>query len=65
MNQLLDINGSLKEYAEDIESRMNRAFNSRAGKKYRAAPVTPKLVPLTIPEEGNFFRVKTRSRAIE
>lgn len=28
------INGSMKEFAEDIENRFGKAFRSKAGKKY-------------------------------
>ena len=34
VNKLLSINGSMKEFAEDIETRMARAYKSKAGKKY-------------------------------
>jgi len=34
MNTLLHINGSMKEFAEDIEDRMHKAFRGKAGKKY-------------------------------
>lgn len=34
INTLLNINGSMKEFSEDIEKRMHKAFNCKAGKKY-------------------------------
>ena len=34
MSTLLHINGTMKEFAEDIEERMGKAFRSKAGKKY-------------------------------
>jgi len=34
VNTLLSINGSMKEFSEDIEDRFAKAFNSMAGKKY-------------------------------
>ena len=34
MSTLLNINGSMKEFAEDIEERMHKAFKGKAGKKY-------------------------------
>lgn len=34
VNTLLHINGSMKEFAEDIESKMHKAFKSKAGKNY-------------------------------
>ena len=34
VNTLLNINGSMKEFAEEIESKMGRAYKSKVGKKY-------------------------------
>ena len=39
MSTLLHINGSMKEFAEDIEDRMHKAFKSKAGKKYGLSEV--------------------------
>ena len=34
MNKLLNINGSMTEFAESIERKMQSAFESEAGRKY-------------------------------
>ncbi len=39
MSTLLHINGSMKEFAEDIEERMHKAFKSKAGKKHGMSQV--------------------------
>jgi hypothetical protein len=31
---LLSINGSMKEFSEDIESRLHKAYKSKGGKNY-------------------------------
>ena len=38
VNTLAGINGSMKEFAESIESKFINAFNSKAGKKYGLNP---------------------------
>ena len=43
MSTLLNINGTMKEFAEDIESKMSRAFKSKAGKKYGMSEVDIEL----------------------
>ena len=39
VNKLLRINGSMKEFSEDIGSRLGKAFNSKAGKKHGLSEV--------------------------
>ena len=34
VNTLLGINGSMKEFSQDLEMRLNKAFKSKAGRKY-------------------------------
>lgn len=34
VNTLLGINGSMKEFSQDLEFKLNRAFKDQAGKKY-------------------------------
>ena len=34
VNTLIGINGSMKEFSEDLEGKLNKYMNSNAGKKY-------------------------------
>mmetsp|Transcript_15172 Transcript_15172/g.15053 ORF Transcript_15172/g.15053 Transcript_15172/m.15053 type:complete len:118 (-) Transcript_15172:32-385(-) len=34
VNTLLNINGSMKEFSQDLEFRLNKAYNNKAGKQF-------------------------------
>ena len=34
VNTLVGINGSMKEFSQELEGKLNRAFNSKAGRKF-------------------------------
>lgn len=47
MSTLLNINGSMKEFAEDIEEKMAKAFRGKAGKKYGLSEVEIEMRKVT------------------
>lgn len=55
MNTLLNINGTMKEFAQDIEDRMGRAFKSKAGKKYGLSEAEIELRKIKADREGGGF----------
>eukprot|EP00347_Sterkiella_histriomuscorum_P000856 403374257 len=70
MNTLLHINGSMKEFAEDIEERMGKAFKSKAGKKYGLSEAEIELKRIKSESKGQngglgFSRVKESAKEID
>ncbi len=66
MSTLLNINGSMKEFAEDIEEKMSKAFRSKAGKKYGLTDVEIEMRKLKN-DNGSlgFNRVKESMKDID
>jgi len=73
MNTLLHINGSMKEFAEDIEGRMHKAFRGKAGKKYGLSDAEIELRRIKATSSSNngggvglgFSKVKDTANDIE
>ncbi|CDW83066.1 UNKNOWN [Stylonychia lemnae] len=70
MNTLLHINGSMKEFAEDIEERMHKAFRGKAGKKYGLTEAEIELRKIKAQSSGNsgglgFGKVKDNAKEVE
>ena len=64
MSTLLNINGSMKEFAEDIEERMHKAFRSKAGKKHGMSDLEMELRKINAPKSG-FVKVKETAKEME
>lgn len=65
INQLLGINGSMKEFSEEIEQRMNKAFKSKAGKKFGLSEVEIEMRKLKGSGNEGFTRVRENARDVE
>ena len=65
INTLLGINGSMKEFSEDIEERMNKAFKSKAGKKYGLSEVEIEMRKLKGNGNEGFTKVRENARDME
>jgi len=65
MSTLLNINGSMKEFAEDIESRFHKALKSKAGKKYGMSEVELEMRKLKSKDTMGFSNHKESLREVE
>ena len=63
MSTLLNINGSMKEFSEDIESRLHKAFKSKAGKKHGMSEIELEMRKLKT--DDGFSKHKESLRNVE
>ena len=64
MNTLLNINGSMKEFSEDIEDKMSKAFKSKIGKKYGMSDVELELKKINATSSLGFGSIKESMKDI-